>query len=232
MINYENIVKEKIESKSEFPDIIAISYDNIDYHLINMRHLDKDSVIVDAGACYGNMVDMYIRFDRIYESSIYAIEPSRYNCDIIRKKKYKSNVKLFEYALVGDYSKDKKIELFDFPGHPKLANIFEREFENCGVDYLYEKYEVKKFHINDIFSVLGIDHIDYLKMDVESTEHEIITSMDQSIADNISQMSIEMHSFSDDSKINDVVASNTVLHLNKLGFKIINASNDMLYCFK
>jgi hypothetical protein len=61
----------------------------------------------------------------------------------------------------------------------------------------------------------GFRSIDYLKMDIEGAEYEVVEHMSTKTASIIKQMSMELHS--DDASVNALLCSN----LDKLGFNVL-----------
>lgn len=59
------------------------------------------------------------------------------------------------------------------------------------------KYLVNTITISDLMDSVGVDYIDYLKVDIEGSEYFLIDSLTPEICDKINQISIEFHDFID-----------------------------------
>lgn len=59
------------------------------------------------------------------------------------------------------------------------------------------KYLVNTITISDLMDLVGVNHIDYLKVDIEGSEYFLIDSLTPEICDKINQISIEFHDFID-----------------------------------
>ena len=60
-----------------------------------------------------------------------------------------------------------------------------------------KKYMVNTITISDLMNDVGVDYIDYLKIDIEGSEYFLIDSLTPEICDKINQISIEFHDFID-----------------------------------
>jgi FkbM family methyltransferase len=186
-------------------------------HILDTDLIDDNSIIIDAGANVGEFID---KMRTMTSGKIYAIECSSYNCKVLREKKYKS-VKIYEGALVG--TKEKKVVLTEYSGekkadgHPRFnqwCNIYGTYEEKFSKDPTVKvrKYEVKTFTLSKLIKNNKLKSIDYLKMDVEGAEYEIIKNLSKKDADIIKQISMEPH---DDEKNAEMVE-----RLESLGFTV------------
>lgn len=180
-------------------DIIMIVWKN---HRIDFRYLNDNSIIIDAGSCRGSFID-FIR--KHLNCKIYAIEPCKTHVEFLNSKNY-LNVKVFNKALVGK-SIVKYINFNEYVGLPEWGSIYNRNIIHPKLKKVIS-YDVEVINVNDVFKVLGIDYIDYLKLDIEGAEHDVINSMFLETASKIRQISIEVHGIPGSSSThNDFVAS-------------------------
>jgi len=140
-------------------------------HWVDLSKLDKDSVIVDAGACVGEFIE---EIREHINCKIIAIEPDTRNFNILKEKNFK-NVELINKALVGD-DKGMFVTFYSYSQN-ELGNISNKYPDSR------DKFTVKTIKLKDL------PKMDYLKMDIEGEEEAVI----QSITNKINQMSIEIH---------------------------------------
>ena len=198
------------------------------HHFIAPELLQKNSVIVDAGACIGEFVG--ILSENVEDTSMfvfYCIEPDDYNLSQIGETS--GNMVVFDGALVGDrlYGVSTYVQVRKDKSATRRKDDqpwgIERGFmaDNSDIGKRLVKGErdvscfkkVSHYHINSVFNDIVIqDRIDLMKLDIEGSESDVILSMAQDVADRIMQITIEC----DDTKsIPDVKKA-----LVKLGFKI------------
>jgi len=175
-------------------------------HYIDPTMLPEGAIIVDAGACRGDFIKEALDYGHI--DWIYAFEPSTHNMEVLRDKDY-SRVRLYEKALGGDH--EVEFGLFtEYIGYPEHGNLYNKYLtsNHGGHDYSGPgpgcseicKYNVPIFKTHQLISLLGLNRIDYLKMDVEGAELGILKSLTP--AHNVQQISFEVH---DQEEIPDMV---------------------------
>lgn len=123
------------------------------HHVIDPTRLDENSVIVDAGACEGWIIQN-IRHLGI-KSKIYAIEPDERNIEKLKE------LEVIPKALVG---KKRKVIYYPTSSKPEWGNIHNNHKEQEG-------YEI------DTITLDEFDRIDYLKMVIEGCEKEVIENL-------------------------------------------------------
>lgn len=159
------------------------------YYFINLGRLNSASIIVEAGAELGKTIEDLRQFDRTKKCKIFAIECNRDNIKTLRDKKF-HNVKIYERALVGQNSGD-NVTFYQNIGMPAWGNIIRPRGATHRKSEGIREYRVKTLKINDIFSSLGVDKIDFLKMDIEGSEKEVIETMSEETASKIDQLSVK-----------------------------------------
>ncbi len=144
--------------------------------MVDLRKLNKDSVVVDAGAYIGEFSDGLRRY---IDCRIISIEPTRTNIETLKSK----NTEVIEGALVGR-NEPKEMTLYRF--RKDTGNTLypiAREYP--------ERYSVKTVTLDDIFKMCK--RVNFLKCDIEGAEKNLIKTMTQEDADRIDQISIEFH---------------------------------------
>lgn len=154
---------------------------NVFGHRISLDYINNKSIIIDAGACIGNFVKNLRKLD--CNPRIVCIEPS--NSNIIELNKI-NDITIIRACLVG--RKTDKINFIEIPSLPEWGSIYKknslhaREKPNIS-------YDVETITIEELLRTYPV--IDYLKMDIESEEFNVIETLN--INDNIKQMSLEVH---------------------------------------
>lgn len=166
-------------------------------HIVDLSRLDKDSVVVDAGACMGEIVED-LR-SRGLKCKIYAIEPNKSNFESLKNLE---NVISINKALVG--KKRETINFYEISGRPQWGNVYQGD----------KVYPVKTIILDEL-----PEEIDYLKMDIEGMELEVIEELKKDIP----QMSIEFHGNNGTKIIN---------RLKSLGYGIKEYPHNEIYAFK
>ena len=142
--------------------------------------------IIDAGSNIGNFIEK-IRSMNIH-SIIFAIEACNTYIDILKQQSFK-NVILIPKALVG-LNSSKKLIFTEIKGLPEwgsatdINEIRKRTFGKKRIQTL-----VETITLNDIIK----KDIDYLKMDIEGSETDVINTLTFEVAKKIKQISFEVH---------------------------------------
>lgn len=160
-------------------------------HFVNLRPLNDESIIVDIGACMGKTIESLRNYEQTKNCKIFAIECNKDHIRILREKKF-HNVIICERAVVGQNS-DKNVTFYQHLGMPSWGNIIRPRGASHRKFRGIKEYKVKTLKINDIFSFLGVGEIDFLKIDIEGSEKEVIETMSEETASKIKQIAIEFH---------------------------------------
>lgn len=157
---------------------------------IDLRYINDDSIIVDAGACFGLFIEALREHPKASKCRVIAIECDMGNVDILKNKEL-PNVAICERALVGQKS-PKSVMFYQYVGLPGWGSTIERNVRNKKLIKIRE-YKVKALRINDILDDLGIQYIDFLEMDIEGAEMSVLETMTRKTALRIKQLSVEVH---------------------------------------
>ncbi len=208
--------------------------EKIELHYIDLEKMRDNPVIVDAGACMGKYIEIMNK--RIKGCKIMAIECDRENIETLREKNF-SNVTICEKALIG-YSFRGRMVYHKYVGLPYSGSIgYEKTYIKKNTRKFKEviKYEVETFGINDIFTEFDIDRIDYLKMNIEGAERDVLAAMTKETALRIGQISVSIHTkIHDDlasSPLKDSVKTDAIQRLNELGFTAWKVARRLTYGF-
>lgn len=167
------------------------SLTNVRENFIDLRHIDDNSVIVDAGACVGLFVEALRKNPEASKCKVIALECNVDNVNALISQCL-NDVKVVNRALVGQETPE-SVLFYHYIHCREWGNTIQ---ENKRTRRRYKgiiKYMVKTVRINGIFETLGIDYIDFLKMDIEGAEMEVLSTMTQKTASRIKQLFVEVH---------------------------------------
>jgi len=162
-------------------------------------------------------------FNNTKMSTIHAIECRKVNMDILREADL-DGVILHDAALVGQNNGnwiDFESIISEDDQYCEWGNVMKlNRIKNIRkASASHEIYSVPTIKINDIFKKLNIDNIDYLKMDIEGAEGEVIETMSEETASKIKQISLERH----DNVIYEDIAS----CMERLGYELAGDKNEI-----
>lgn len=162
-----------------------IYFDGVYMDVVN--NLDqnvKDPVIVDVGANIG-VVTQYLRD---HASKVYAIEPASEHFEALKKNKEHNgwdNVEVFNCA-IADKDGEAELRLFS-PNRTSHSILFKAQPGEKS-----ETVPTKTF--TTFFKENNIDHVDFMKFDVEGAEELILLSEDFAEASKkIDAIEVEFH---------------------------------------
>lgn len=162
-------------------------------HYIDLGRIDDNSIIVDAGAFQGLFEEKLRMFPQGKDCQIITLECDQ-NLKQMLEDKHLHVVKIVGKALCGQFSPPEKI-FFQVLGLPGWGSIFNRRLSRGAKKQCtgHLSYLVKTIRINDIFSELEIENIDYFKIDIMGAEREVIETMSQETASKIKQIDIKFY---------------------------------------
>tara|TARA_R110002110_G_scaffold254255_1_gene470100 strand:- start:104 stop:715 length:612 start_codon:yes stop_codon:yes gene_type:complete len=161
-------------------------------HIIDFEKLSQDSIVVDCGVCVGEFI---FRLDEEVDTSKFRIigfEPCKTNLKNMPQWPEHMNIKIHDKAIVGTSSPE-YTTFYEFTGLSEWGNVtgLEASTKQKLSDSL--KYKVETTTLEKMFDNYDISHIDYLKLDTEGTETDIVKTMTQDVANKINQISMEVH---------------------------------------
>jgi FkbM family methyltransferase len=174
--------------------------------------LKSGSVIVDAGASTGAFIrDIKAR---VSNPIIYAIEPNKKNFKELHNAflTTKTTILFIEAALVGKSHKE-PMTFYAKHGLPEWGNV-----NNLYPSRPGEQYDVTVISLERLLTILPGGKIDYLKMDIEGSEAEIVEDMTEETAKKIHQISMELH---------NVSHVKMALKLSRLGYHTIYKNGEL-----
>lgn len=147
----------------------------------------KDLIVLDVGANVG----IFTQYIYPYASKIYSLEPSKPHIEVLNTmisyNKLEDKVKVIDKALSHENGKAK------FYHNDNTTMFSLRDTVNKQEDY----EEVETITFDRLFEENNIDHVDFVKLDVEGSECEILGSEGfDKVSDKINVIVGEYHNWS------------------------------------
>ncbi len=152
-------------------------------HLVDLNLLPDGAVIIDAGACVGGfMKDIE---QHVNSPHFYAIEPDKDNVKELIKANLEQTV-IIQAALT-ERKIGKKAKFYLTHARPEWGSI--TDIHNSGD----ASYEVDTITLKRLIDGILFHKIHYLKMEIEGAESGVVHEMNESTANRIIQISMELH---------------------------------------
>ena len=161
-------------------------------HIIDFELLREDSVIVDGGVCAGDFIHALSARVDTSKFRIIGFEPCKTNLENMPKSIASLQAEIYGKAVVGKNSPD-ELTFYEFPNDPEWGNVTGLYLDSGRRSSSSPEYKVETITLEKIFELYDIPCIDYLKLDIEGTESDLVCSMSQEIANKIKQLSMEVH---------------------------------------
>ena len=173
----------------------------------------QGKVFLDVGAHFG-YVSAKIASSADPSSRIIAIEPNPRNYSVLR-----SNVELNNFTSVKPF----RFAIANFTGTSRMqapdgvSTRFKVTHDSNESD---SSIEVECYLLPDVFKRLGLDRVDFAKLDIEGLELDVLRSAFPKLANKIDRLDIEVHNAPDLPLLENLLMSN--------GFDIEVCSNGVL----
>lgn len=185
--------------------------------------IGRDDIIVDVGAHIGAFTIYAATLAQ--NGRVYSFEPHPENFALlkenVRLNNLSSRVKVFELAILSK-GQDKVRMYLDEETTTRHSIVAE------GPKYI----EVRTTSLEDVFFAEGISRCDFLKMDCEGAEYEILFNTSEEFIRKVSKIALECHSKSNGDSIKELAD-----RLKSHGFEVlISRTTDpgptevMMYC--
>lgn len=178
--------------KSKMTDTFAIM-ETVHHKLYNRRFFDDEfqigprDIVVDVGGYIGSFAVPAAR--RAKEGRIYSFEPCPANFAQLQVNvglNRLDNVSAFNVAVA---STDRSITLFLDHMNPASNSIYLRS-DQGGDEHVVEREAIS---LPTLFARHGIGRCDFLKVDCEGAEYEILMTLDRAMLDRIGKIACEVH---------------------------------------
>lgn len=185
------------------------------YEINSLKNeLNENSIVMDIGANVGFF--SFLVLSKVKVKKIFSFEPIPTNIQIFNQtisenELVKAHVQLTQAAVTG--SEQNGIELF-LDGNNELT-------ENASVFSGFEsthstKVSVPSISFTKILKENNIEQVDFLKMDCEGSEFDIVYNTDSSLIKKVRKMIVEVHDVEGDPK-NNITDFNS--YLQSIGFE-------------
>jgi FkbM family methyltransferase len=175
---FEKYTNVKFENKKEYRS--TIEYPTSEIITSNTK---RKKIGFDVGACKGESIHKFKGFDKIY-----AFEPAPYVFDILTKKyKNDSRIECYQIAI----SDEDTYRSFNYHNHYGYSSFLEidkeGEFakkcqeEDPGFDDVALVFDVQTKRLDTFMQENHIEHIDFLKIDTQGTDLNVIKSLGKMI---------------------------------------------------
>lgn len=136
------------------------------------KNLERTPLILfDVGANLGAYTKLALAVFSSLSIEIFSFEPSPFTFEKLKEKiGDRNNVKIFNIGL-GCYNGE--MSLFQDERGSGIASLYNRRLEHFNIQ-LMEKEKVKIETLDDFCGKYGLEHIDFLKLDVEGHELKVL----------------------------------------------------------
>jgi FkbM family methyltransferase len=171
--------------------------------------INKTDTVVDIGAHKGYFSIFAANLAK--NGKVYAFEPTEKNFDFLKKNislNHKKNV--YPYKL-GIASKKSKRKIYEYSNQAGGISLIREWF---GESDSVKAYNIECITMEDLFTKCKIDRINFLKLDCEGSEHEILFNTPSKFMKRIDKIGMEYH------EIGKLTAEGLMKFLQKNGFTV------------
>jgi FkbM family methyltransferase len=169
----------KIKTPKHFSDFLGSLCQQYVESLYEKAPLRKGDTVIDAGAWIGTFT---VKAAKAIgdEGRVIAIEPERSNIELLRKNVEANGLGNVIIVHKGIWSKRDKLRFH-------LSGVTAHSFVGGGTD---EFVEVEVDSLDNMLRELGIEGVDFIKMDIEGAEIEALKGMEKTLKDNDVKLAI------------------------------------------
>lgn len=189
--------------------------------------MSKKRIAFDVGACQGESIHRFKHYDEIY-----CFEPLSYNFNnLVNFYSFDSRIKFFNLAL-SDKEETTDFYFYDHYAYSSLYEIdYEGEFSNyCnntdpGFDQILAVERIQTQRLDNFMLKNNIDHIDYLKIDTQGHDLNVIKSLGKMISNvNIIELEVQIKSLYKNSTTKEEIIN----YMNMNNFTLISDQSNGL----
>jgi FkbM family methyltransferase len=151
--------------------------------------IDKDDTVVDIGAHKGYFATYASA--KASKGNVYAFEPIPNNFALLKKNISVNRCKNVYVYSFGIAKKKGKIYLYENPNNSSGFTLVKEAFKDFSVTV--KSTSIKVISLKDVFTRCKIKKIDFLKMDCEGAEFEILLNTPSYLFNKINKISMEYH---------------------------------------
>jgi len=145
--------------------------------------------VFDVGAAIGDKTIIFLK--SFPEATVYCFEPQQESLDRLKKRTatYKSRVKIFDF---GFFNKSNKVFLNINSYRDASSILSSQEYLKDQRMKEIEKREIQVICLDDFAREQKIKHIDFIKIDVEGVEKEVLEGGKETFQNKIDNVFIEI----------------------------------------
>ncbi len=190
-------------------------------YMRNQEITNNNGVVIDVGAHIGSF--SLLASSKANNSKVFAFEPHPDNFKLLKKNIRLNNLedKIFPSQVALAKKSKKRVKLYLHPHSSGMHSTILRNSKSCNrEDDAF--IEAKAISLGDVFKKNKISRCNFLKMDCEGSEYEVMLSTPKSILKRIDNIALEYHDGGDIQKIKK--------HLEQAGFmtRFDNCLNNVL----
>ena len=159
-------------------------------NFIKKKNINYIKNFVDVGSHKGESINLFLRNFRI--DNIYAFEPSPINYEILKiyinkiKKKHNKTLFIMNNCAIGEKKENILFKHLNESSSSTVKDINlnskyfmkKRKFLNSlNQEKFYKVYNVKQERLENIFNLKKIENLDFIKIDTEGNEFNVIKSL-------------------------------------------------------
>jgi FkbM family methyltransferase len=178
-------------------------------YITDSLHINEKDTVVDIGAHKGYFSVFAAK--RAKKGNVYSFEPTEKNFTFLEKNislNHCKNIHPYKLGVAAERSERKIYEYSDQAGGISLIK------EWFGDSKHVKSYKIKCITMDDIFTRCKIDKINFLKLDCEGSEHEILLNTSSKTMKKIEKIGMEYH------EIGKLTAEGLITFLQKNGFTV------------
>lgn len=194
-----------LETKIEDPSFYSFNeVFNKKIYQDKLIKINEGDIVVDVGANYG-FFSLYA--EKFNPSKIISFEPSKSIFQYLTKNFKTGNV--YQKAVSGKSGTQKFSEDITSSASSRLTN--------------HGDYEVEVIGINDLMNNLGLEKIDFLKIDCEGAEKDIFENITNDTLNKINKVVIEYHS----NEIKEIILN----RLKNSDFQVQEVTSELIFAY-
>ncbi len=174
----------KFKNSKKFKNL---GLDGFPPNYIYFNRFNENSSIVDVGC--GFEAELSVTMIKKFNLNAYTVDPTLKHASFLHEieKKYQPNFHYFQYALSALNGETTFYEAENCESGSLLST-----HKNIQTD-LTREYKVKLIDLPTLFSTIGLDLIDFLKIDIEGAEYALFNETNLKSLQIVKQLFVEFH---------------------------------------
>lgn len=177
-------------------------------------NIKKDDVVVDIGANIGAFSILAAK--KASDGRVFAYEPNKGNYSLLLKNKALNNLNNLFIANLAIARKKGRINLFISKLNYAAHSIYETESKNST--------KVYSITLKDIFAMNNFKKINYLKIDAEGAEYDILLNTPSEVIRKVDKIVLEYHDYLN----HNHTCNDLEKYLKRNGFKVKVCGNALV----